>query len=562
MLMDVCLSLGGTDPFTPLSTVPYCSPLDMTRYRMPALGLLANAALAGAQCTRETITAILADNAEATVNFVESVPLNGSFGQGASNLAFPVNATQLPALCAVGVNVKSSANSSYNFGLFLPESTWNERFLTTGNGGYGGGINWPDMGRFSHYGFASMSTDTGHISTSVDGSWAFNAPETVIDWGHRAMHGSIVLAKHIITNYYEAAAGIKYSYYASCSTGGRQGLKEIQLHPESFDGISVGAPAWWSPHLSGSTLWQGLYNYDESAPSHIDPSLFSTITAEMKRQCDPQDGLVDNIVSDPYGCNFNFETLLCNGTDSSTCLTPAQLTTLYKFYNDWVDTNQDFVFPGVTLGTDAAFLMASVSPLGSDFFRNFVYNDTEFDITTFSYKDVQFADTINPGGASADDFDLSPFMNRGGKILKYHGTVDSLIPTGSSVYFYKKVLQTLRPMGIDLDDFYRFFLVPDMDHCSGSVTGPWYVAGGSQRLAGTTHSVPGHEDAEHDIILAMMKWVEADEAPDHLIATKYVNDTATLGVQSQRPLCVYPKQAKYTSGDPNEPGSWECKSLY
>ncbi|KAI3317829.1 feruloyl esterase B precursor [Xylariaceae sp. AK1471] len=524
--------------------------------------------LANAQCTTETFTAMLADRLEATVNFVQAVPQNGSFGQGASNIPFPTNATRLPALCAVGIKIKSSESSSYNFGLFLPEKTWNERFLATGNGGYGGGINWLDMGTFSHvrsaakYGFATMSTDTGHLSSAPDGSWALNAPETVIDWGHRAMHGSVVLSKEIITTYYEISDGIKYSYYASCSTGGRQGLKEIQLYPDSFDGISVGAPAWWTPHLAGSTLWQGLYNYPVSDAKHIDPSLFPMITMEMKRQCDPQDGLVDNIVSDPYGCIFDFEALLCTGSNSSACLTPAQLATLYKFYNDWVDTNQTFVFPGVTLGTDAGFLMGSISTLGSDFLQYFVYNDTDYDYTQFTYKDLQIADAINPGNATAGDFDLSPFFNRGGKILKYHGTADSLIPTGSSILFYKKVLQTLRPKGINLDDFYRFFLIPDMNHCSGSVTGPWYIAAGSQSLKGTTHSVPGYEDAEHDIVLALMKWVEADKAPDHLIATKFINDTATLGVQSQRPLCVYPKQAKYISGDPNLPESWGCKSLY
>ncbi|KAI1113322.1 feruloyl esterase B precursor [Nemania sp. NC0429] len=522
--------------------------------------LLASMTAAKSRCTPETFTEILADRAEVTVNFAHAIPLNGSFGQGPANIPYPMNSTQLPALCAVGINVKSSESSSYNFGLFLPDSTWNKRFLATGNGGYGGGINWPDMGIFSHYGFATMSTDTGHISGPTDGSWALNAPESIIDWGHRAMHGSVVLSKHIITKYYKEPGGIKYSYYASCSTGGRQGLKEIQLHPESFDGVSVGAPAWWSTHLAGSTLMQGLYNHPESDPKYIDPALFSVITAEMKKQCDPQDGLVDNIISDPFGCDFDFEALLCTGPNSSRCLTAAQLTTLYKFYNDWVDTNQEYVFPGASLGTDPGFLMSSVSTLGSDFYRSFVYNDSDWDYTKLTYKDIQFADAINPGAASADDFDLSPFRNRGGKIIKYHGTADSLIPTGSSIQFYKKVLQTLRPKGIDLDDFYRFFLVPDMGHCSGSTTGPWYTASGGIR--GVTHSVPGYEDAEHDMILAMMKWVETGKAPDHLIATKFVNDDASSKVQSQRPLCVYPRQATYVSGNPNLPGSWKCKFRY
>lgn len=367
--------------------------------------------------------------------------------------------------------------------------------------------------------------------------------------------------KHIITKYYAEPGGIKYSYYASCSTGGRQGLKEIQLHPESFDGISVGAPAWWI-HFGGWILQRGLSNYLKSDPKHIDSSLFPVINAEMIKQCDPQDGLVDNIISDPFGCDFDFEALLCTGANSSGCLTVAQLTTLYNFYSNWVDANQDFIFPGATLGTDAGYLMNSISALGSDFYRGFVYHDSDWDYTKFTYKDVQFADTAIRGVIEPNDFDLSPFRNRGGKILKYHGTADFLVPTGSSIYFYKKVLQTLGPRGIDLDDFYRFFLVPDMGHCGGSTTGPWYIAAGSVPVKGVTHSVPGYEDAEHDIILAMMKWVETGKAPNHLIATKFVNDDASLGVQSQRPLCVYPKRATYVSGDPNHPGSWKCKSLY
>jgi feruloyl esterase len=34
-------------------------------------------------------------------------------------------------------------------------------------------------------------------------------------------------------------------------------------------------------------------------------------------------------------------------------------------------------------------------------------------------------------------------------------------------------------------------------------------------------------------------------------------------VTRQRPLCMYPKQAKYTgNGDVNDAANWECKALY
>ncbi|KAI1091768.1 tannase and feruloyl esterase [Rostrohypoxylon terebratum] len=517
-----------------------------------------------AECTTETFVDILKDNSNATINLVEAIPQNGSFGQGAVDIPFPNDATKLPALCAVAIKVKSSENSSYDFGLFLPDETWNGRFMTTGNGGFGGGINWPDMGILSQYGFATMSTDTGHNSSVADGSWGLNAPESLIDWGHRAMHGSVVLAKEIITAYYGSPDGIKYSYYAGCSTGGRQGLKEAQLYPDSFDGISVGAPAWWTVRLAANTLKLGLSNRPDTAPGHIDPSIFTQlIVPEITKQCDPQDGLVDGIINEPYSCNFNYEALLCTSSSQTTCLTPAQLDTLYKFYNPWVDANQTYVFPSMAMGADPTFSLGNdLSPLGFDLFRYWAYNDTDWDYTTFTYDDVVFADSINPGGATADHFDLSGSLESGTKILMYHGTADALIPTGSSVYFYDQVARVLIPKGINPNDFYRFFLVPGMNHCSASDNAPWYIASASQTLGGATHSVPGFSDAEHDIILSMMRWVEEGQAPDQLIATKFVNDTASLGVERQRPLCPYPKQSKYIAGDPNDSASWECRRLY
>lgn len=336
------------------------------------------------------------------------------------------------------------------------------------------------------------------------------------------------------------------------------------MYPDSFDGISVGAPAWWTVHLAANTLQQGLYNLPDSDPKHIDPSIFPAVVAEIEKQCDPQDGLVDGIVSDPYGCNFDFEALLCTpDSDPATCLTPAQLTTIYKFYNPWVDVNQTYVFPSMALGTDPSFAMGgNLTPLGFGLFQYWIYNNSNWDYTKLTHSDVVFADSINPGGATADNFDMSPFLERGGKILKYHGAADALIPTGSSVYFYNQVRQTLVQKGIELDDFYRFFLIPGMNHCSGASIAPWYIASASQSITGATHSVPGFEDADHDIILAMMKWVEEGKAPDKLIATKFINDTATLGVLGQRPLCPYPKQAKYTVGEASVSDSWECQSLY
>lgn len=96
------------------------------------------------ECSSVAFQDILKSIPDSSLNYVAHVAQNGSFGDAATNIPFPRNATGLPELCALSVNIKTPGNTSYNFGMFLP-SNWNGRFLATGNGGFGGGINWLDM---------------------------------------------------------------------------------------------------------------------------------------------------------------------------------------------------------------------------------------------------------------------------------------------------------------------------------------------------------------------------------------------------------------------------------
>jgi len=102
----------------------------------PALLLLGivQAASTGSQCRTESIQAVLPPNA--TVLY--ALPQSSGASYGDQNIAYPLNATNLPAFCAVLVNVTSSPTSSFTFGLGLPEQ-WNERYLAVGNGGFSGG---------------------------------------------------------------------------------------------------------------------------------------------------------------------------------------------------------------------------------------------------------------------------------------------------------------------------------------------------------------------------------------------------------------------------------------
>ncbi|KAF2477627.1 feruloyl esterase B precursor [Lindgomyces ingoldianus] len=520
-------------------------------------------------CSPSAIQSTLPANAN--VNFAYVLPANSTFQVPQGDTGYPIKPVGLPAVCAVSVQVLSVGNTTFGFGLFLPES-WNGRFLAVGNGGFAGGINWLDMGPGTRYGFATMSTDTGHNSSSADGAWAYNQLDKQENWGHLAMHGSVMNAKAITTAYYGTA--ISYNYYAGCSTGGRQGLKEAEAYPDDFDGIIAGAPAWWTSHLQPWTVKVALYNLPATADYHIPPSLFPTIGAEVLKQCDPQDGLTDNIISDPYGCNFRPEELLCsanvtNGTTAG-CLTSPQISTLYKIYSDSFGENQTSLFPHLNFGSEGQWLLLSgnsPNALGTDFVRYFLGFGADWSFYNFNEGIQRLADQVNPGNATVK-FDLSAFYAKGGKILSYHGMSDGLIPTGSTPYFYNHVYRTLKPKGIDLDNFYRFFLVPGMGHCSGTfpnMNAPWYFAGPNQAqvLGPTVYSVPGFMDKEHDTMLAMMAWVENGTAPEQIVGTKYVNETTHDKVMRQRPLCMYPRQARYKgTGDENDANSWECKMLY
>ena len=97
---------------------------------------------ANANCDPSTIQAALPEGA--SVNFAYSLAANSTFEIPKSNTGYPTNPVNLPGLCAISVQVESVSNSTYGFGLFLPDD-WNGRFLAVGNGGFAGGINYLDM---------------------------------------------------------------------------------------------------------------------------------------------------------------------------------------------------------------------------------------------------------------------------------------------------------------------------------------------------------------------------------------------------------------------------------
>lgn len=375
-------------------------------------------AMALPSCSISSLQAALPSNA--TILSAVALANGSTYGEGAADIAYPTDPTNLPASCAVTVNVTSSPSSNFRFAIFLP-TQWNGRFLAVGNGGFAGGINWLDMGAGVRYGFAVVSTDTGHNSTTGDGTWALNAPERREDFGYRAIHGATVLGKRLTTAYYDGA-DIAWSYYAGSSTGGRQGLREAQFAPDSFDGLLIGAPAWWTSHLQTWTTKLGAYNLPANASHRIPANLFATIGAEVIKQCDAVDGVVDGIVSAPDQCPFDPSALRCGslGTNSSACLQDAQIGTLKKIYSDYY-ANGKFAFPGLELGSESQWsvLLGGTAPnsLGDEYIQDFLLDDPSWDWPSYTDDIVWQADAEDPGNATADHYEaMAAVMERGSKM--------------------------------------------------------------------------------------------------------------------------------------------------
>jgi len=554
-------------------------PFSLSRGPRPA------AAAAPSRCNRAFFADALPD--DATLEKVAIVRDGGSYGEGAANVAYPVSPTDLPALCAVTIRVKSSATSSYRFGLFLPYD-WNSRFLVVGNGGFAGGINWLDMAAGPRYGMASLSTDTGHSSISTDTTWARNQPEKKTDWGWRAIHGSTVLGKELVRAYYTPDQPLTYSYYSGCSTGGRQGLKELQLFPDSFDGALIGSAAWWTSHLNNYVTQAGLYNLPATDPKHLSIADMNLLADEVTRQCDAADGVRDGIVSSPDQCTPDLTTLLCSKATSAPktakrCLTPAQLSTAQNVYGGWSLPTHESLYPGLTPSSEKQWYLllngTEPTPYGIGYARDFLFDaDPGWDWrTSFNASVVAYADAHDPGDATADHYAaLRGVRERGGKVVVYHGLADGLVPTKGTGVYWNRTVEALGGAGEKgagwrgqdeggLDDFMKLFLVPGMQHCWGTVVdAPWSFGGAFQAgvMGSGVWSVPGFEDAEHDMLMALVDWVEDGKPVESVVATTWTTPMdPNSGVKRQRPICAWPRRAVWDGrGDVDDAESWGCSN--
>src|SRR5262249_36943349 len=119
------------------------------------------------------------------------------------------------------------------------------------------------------------------------------------------------------------------------------------------------------------------------------------------------------------------------------------------------------------------------------------------------------------------------FLNKGGKVILYHGGSDPLVSPFESIWFYEE-LASLHGGYRHTQDSVRLFIVPGMGHCGG---------GGA----------PGSFDTPP----ALRNW-GANRVPPE-------GGGATAPNGRTMPFCKFPGEASYSgSGDVNLAANWSC----
>jgi len=438
------------------------------------------------------------------------------------------------------------------FEINLPDR-WNQRFYMTGNGGLAGdaldGPTNPDRTTALSNGFVMARTNTGHDARKEpSGSFILSNPQKAIDYAYRAVHVTAEMAKKVAIDYYSKP--ISFSYWNSCSNGGRQGLLEAQRYPGDFDGIVANAP--WVDQ-TGFTIG-AMWNQKALTDAPIDEAKLKLVADAAMAKCDGIDGLKDGLIDDPRACRFDpaRDVPACQaGSDGADCLTAAQAMTVSRIYSGPTSGGKTF-FPGYMVGSEALTPRPNGSPTSgwmnvivaaqpnakpADFnlaegVMKYLILDPpqpEYDFTKFNYD--HDTSLVQRWGKLADakDPDLSKFRKRGGKLIMTYGWADTILQPMMGVNYYEAVTAK---NGKDTPNFARLFMMPGVAHCGGGI-GP----------------------DRNDAVTAVIDWVEKGKAPDSLPASRVIEGK----VVRTRPLCPYPQVARYKGqGSIDEASNFSC----
>ncbi|HEX4701294.1 MAG TPA: tannase/feruloyl esterase family alpha/beta hydrolase [Pseudonocardiaceae bacterium] len=396
------------------------------------------------------------------------------------------------------------------FQLMLPLATWRGQYLQVGCGGLCGDV--PTAGAnpapplsagcapVADGELAIASDNEGHIGTSrLDGLWGKDDPELRAVFGHLSEHSLAQLSKAIIGDYYGAPP--TFSYFDGCSDGGREALIEAQRYPADFNGVLAGSPVLDATDFGGELeTWVYRSNTDATGRQILGTAKLPALHAAVLAACAGPDGLVD----DPRTCGFDPASIQCAaGTDTPSCLTPAEIGVVDRFYSGPLDAHGRNLYPGgLPYGSELAWAGWDVAPNGntlSTMAAQFAVNTLKylayrvnppdsFRLTDFRFTDAEYVRLQQLAHVyNSTDPDLTAFRAHGGKIILYHGWADQAVPPFGTVAYYR----TMADATPGYRSFARLYMIPAQYHC---------LAGGDPQVTG-------------DLLSPLMAWVQGGAAP-------------------------------------------------
>ena len=241
---------------------------------------------------------------------------------------------------------------------------------------------------------------------------------------------------------------------------------------------------------------------------------------------------------------------------TAACLTKAQVEAARKLYQGPVTEDGTALYPGhQAVGSELGWpgwVTGMAYGIGDGYLKYLAFPESpapSYSVEDWTF-DVAGFDSLREMGEvyNATNSDLSPFVERGGKLVLYHGWADPAISPFGTLAYYQAVVDTAG--GLDkAQEFARLFMVPGMFHCSG-----------------------GNAPSSFDMLGPIQDWVEKGKAPEQIIATQYADSGSSGGfanptaggadqgeVVRTRPLCPFPLEQTYDgSGDVNDAASFSC----
>jgi len=525
-------------------------PLNSLKTLAVAMMLAASASQSGAAVSCQALDA--ADVAATAIG----LPTRGAHVDSASVVRATADTGEYCKLLGRIVSVDASA-PPIKFQLNLP-MVWNQKSMQLGGGGFDGTLVTGE-GNVSHAlagsktplqrGYATFGSDSGHTGLHIQGRFALNE-EALRNFTGDALKKLRDVAMQLIQRRYGQAPW--KSYISGGSSGGRETLAAIQRWPADYDGAVAHYPVlqYTATGLQANRMAQALY-----APGgFVNSAKMNHMNDQVLAACDALDGVADGFINNVSACHYDPAPLRCYGNIDwgPHCLTDAQLTTVRSFdaplslrfafengttpqgYNIFAGANfggpVDVGWSSVPLDAPTPVINGYLYTVQSEWLKYFVTGNPAYDFRQF-----------NPQTGSAwqarlhqlskwhdaASLNLTPFAQRGGKLLMLHGTSDTIVsPRGTVDYFNRLRAQYGAQT---LSSFLRLYMVAGFGHGEGRFTASWNAL---------------------DLLEA---WAERGQPP----VNPTTQDALSL-VGRTRPLCDYPMYPRYRAGPVDAAASFEC----